>query len=208
MIPSVYLSAIATRSSLRGRPISRTWWGHVHRGIGHPADTVAGMSSSVASRCKFYGLLYGNHGRTMVGTMSRTDLATAFARLRQRSGQSVRDLEETSGVSRSVISRIESGAYLNPRPATLHRLASGLGVDASELLTAAGYTTTKAEALPSMKVYLRSKYRHLSAQDRERVIELLAELEVERAPKRTTTGDATTKRTAGAKTTRRSGRRK
>jgi transcriptional regulator with XRE-family HTH domain len=112
---------------------------------------------------------------------ARTDLATTLAKLRERAALSVRDLEDISGVSRSVISRVERGEYLQPTPSTLTRLAAGLNVDASELLVAAGYTATKAEALPNMRVYLRSKYGHLSAEDRQRLARLLDELEAGRS---------------------------
>lgn len=115
---------------------------------------------------------------------SRSDLASTLARLRNRTGQSVRELEDASGVARSVISRIEAGEYRKPAPSTLTRLAGGLGADASELLTAAGYTATKADALPSLRPYLRNKYGHLSADARQQLEDLLGELEAEREAKR------------------------
>ena len=80
-----------------------------------------------------------------------TELATTLAKLRKRSGLSLRGLEDASGVDRSTISRIESGEYQRPSPPNLTKLAAGLGVDASELLTAAGYTANQADALPSMR---------------------------------------------------------
>src|SRR5690242_19380191 len=95
---------------------------------------------------------------------TKPSLASTVKRLRAQAGLSVRDLEDASGVNRSIISRIESGEYLNTRPLTLTRLATALGVDASELLTAAGYTASQAEALPPIKAYLRSKYGYLSAE--------------------------------------------
>lgn len=114
------------------------------------------------------------------------NLARTLTRLRRESGQSVRELEATSGVDRSTISRIESGANANPGPSTLNRLALGLGVDASELLTAAGHTATKGEALPALRPYLRSKYGHLSADARRQLEDLLGELEAEQTTKRAT----------------------
>ncbi len=107
----------------------------------------------------------------------RQDLASKLSRLREASGLSLRDLEEASGVARGTISRIESGEYQRPSPANLMKLSGALGVDTSELLTAAGYTASRAEALPNMRVYLRSKYGHLSADDRQRLVGLLDELE-------------------------------
>jgi transcriptional regulator with XRE-family HTH domain len=94
---------------------------------------------------------------------SNQQLGTTLRRLRTEAGQSLKDLEAKSGVSRSVISRIESGEKQQPQPSTLNRLAEGLMADASVLLASAGYTTKKADALPNLPVYLRSKYGHLPA---------------------------------------------
>lgn len=130
----------------------------------------------------------------MIGTMAtrKPNLARTVLRLRQAADLSVRDLEDASGVARSVISRVENGKYLNPTPSTLTRLASGLGVDASELLTAAGYTDSQAQALPSIKPYLRTKYGHLSADARQQLETILGQLEADQTAKRAR-GRATTK---------------
>src|SRR5579859_6410950 len=103
-------------------------------------------------------------------------LAKKLARLRQRSGLSVRQLEDVSGVSRAVISKTENGLRM-PAATTLQKLATALGVDASELLTAAGYTRSKAETLPAMQPYLRTKYGHLPPEARQELIEVLNRLE-------------------------------
>ena len=114
---------------------------------------------------------------------TKPSLATTLSRLRQASGLSVRDLEDASGVARSVISRLEHGENLQPTPPTLSRLASALGVDASELLTAAGYTTSQAQGLPSIRPYLRTKYGHLSADARQQLAEFAERLEREQSTK-------------------------
>jgi transcriptional regulator with XRE-family HTH domain len=113
--------------------------------------------------------------------MARTNqqLGTTLHRLRTAAGQTLRELEAKSGVNRSVISRLESGEYQQPRPNTLTRLAEALGADASQLLTAAGYTANKADALPNLPVYLRSKYGHLPADARKELTDYVAKLEAE-----------------------------
>ena len=116
---------------------------------------------------------------------TKQTLASTLKRLRQRAGLSLRDLETDSGVARSIISRIESGEYLNTRPATLTRLATALNVDASELLTAAGYTASQAEALPPIGAYLRTKYGHLSAESRQQLSDFLEQLEADQGTKQT-----------------------
>jgi len=123
-----------------------------------------------------------------------TDLATTLTQLRKRSGLSLRGLEDASGVDRSTISRIENGEYQRPSPSNLTKLAAGLGIDASELLTAAGYTANQADALPSMRVYLRTKYGHLTAGERERLSTLLDELEAGRPTGRSKPKAVATKR--------------
>lgn len=107
-------------------------------------------------------------------------LAKLLRKLRLRAGLSVKELEAKSGVSRAAISRTENGDKL-PTPSTLNRLATALGVDASELFKAAGYTTTGAEALPALQPYLRAKYSHLPAAARKELADYLARLEAEYA---------------------------
>ncbi len=105
-------------------------------------------------------------------------LATTVRRLRERAQLSLRQLEEASGVHRALISRIEAGER-RPKPATLHRLAEALGVDAGELLEAAGHTTNRADALPTLQPYLRAKYGHLPAPARKELADYLQRLEAE-----------------------------
>jgi len=105
-------------------------------------------------------------------------LAKLLRQLRQREGLSLRELEELSGVDRGNISRLERGTPF-PGPNRLTALAGALGVDASELLTAAGYTAARAEALPPLKPYLRAKYGHLPATARQELAEFVERLEAE-----------------------------
>jgi transcriptional regulator with XRE-family HTH domain len=94
-------------------------------------------------------------------TSSPTDLADLLRQLRQERGLSVRRLAEASGVNLANVSRLENGETTKPEPRTLIRLAEALQVDASELLTAAGYTADQADALPSLPVYFRAKFGEL-----------------------------------------------
>ncbi len=115
-------------------------------------------------------------------TTPHEQLAARLRKLRLRAGLSVKALEAESGVSRAAISRIENGEKL-PTPTTLNRLAGALGIDASELFKAAGYTTTGAEALPALQPYLRAKYSHLPAPARKELADYLERLEAEYGPK-------------------------
>ncbi|MGH9177982.1 MAG: helix-turn-helix domain-containing protein [Acidimicrobiales bacterium] len=106
-------------------------------------------------------------------------LSDLVRRLRARSGLSIRQLEEASGINRANLSRLERGEASRPQPETLTRLAEVFGIDASELLTAAGYTADKASALPSLPMYLRSKYAHLPASARKDLADYVTRLETE-----------------------------
>jgi transcriptional regulator with XRE-family HTH domain len=111
-------------------------------------------------------------------------LAEALIRLRRDTGLSLRQLEIQTGVDRSILSRLESGAKRQPDPTTLTRLAGTLGVPASELFTLAGYTTSEAEALPAIRPYLRSKYGHLPKAKQDELAAFLERLENEESTKR------------------------
>ena len=107
-----------------------------------------------------------------------------MVRLRHAAGLSLRQLQEQTGIDRSLVSRIENGEVLKPGPSTLTRLASALGVPASELFTIVGYTATQAEALPAIRPYLRSKYGHLSESAQGELATFLDRLEAEESTKR------------------------
>lgn len=106
-------------------------------------------------------------------------LSELLRRLRAKSGLSIRDLEEASGINRANLSRLERGEASRPKPETLTRLAEVFGTDASELLMAAGYTADKAAALPTLPTYLRTKYGHLPAGARKELAEFVSRLEAE-----------------------------
>jgi transcriptional regulator with XRE-family HTH domain len=118
-------------------------------------------------------------------TATKEPLGEALARLRRDAGLSLRQVQERTGIDRSLLSRIESGAVQKPGPDTLSRLAPVLGVTASALLTLAGYTTSQAEALPAIRPYLRTKYGHLSASAQDELAAFLERLEAEADGNRT-----------------------
>lgn len=63
-----------------------------------------------------------------------TILGENIKKLRERAGYSIRQLADLSGVSKSVISEIESGESKNPRYQTINKLANSLNI-APESLT-------------------------------------------------------------------------
>ena len=113
----------------------------------------------------------------MAGTTPQ--LGDLITRLRTQRGLSLRQLASAAGVNVANVSRLESSEASQPSPQTLVRLAEALETDASQLLTAAGYTAAQADALPSFKPYLRAKYGHLPAAARQELSEYLQRLETE-----------------------------
>lgn len=82
---------------------------------------------------------------------------------REKLGISARALARRTELSDSSIVRIEQGAFLEPTPDTLSRIAEALEINLADLYVMADYPMPSE--LPSMKLYLRSKYGNLSASD-------------------------------------------
>ena len=120
----------------------------------------------------------------MAGSKAHVD--ELLTQLRRERGLSQRQLASAAGVHVANVSRLERGEASKPSPPTLVRLAEALETDASELLTAAGYTAEQADALPPFTPYLRAKYGHLPASARQELSKYLRRLEAEygREPKR------------------------
>ena len=115
---------------------------------------------------------------------TKETLAEGLVRLRQATGLSLRQVEEQTGIDRSILSRLESGEKRQPSPGTLTKLASTLGVTPGELFTLAGYTSSEADVLPDIRPYLRSKYGHLSKTAQDDLAAFLERLESEEDTKR------------------------
>lgn len=60
-------------------------------------------------------------------------------KIREQKSMTLEELSEKSGVSVSQISRIESGKRGVPKPTTIKKLATGLGVSYTELMIVAGH---------------------------------------------------------------------
>ena len=84
-------------------------------------------------------------------------------------------LGEAVGVPNTTIMRLERGENLNPRADLLAGIAGELGINLADVYGLAGYDAPTA--LPSLRPYLRSKYRELpadAADQLERYAERLA----------------------------------
>ena len=86
---------------------------------------------------------------------------------REAQGLSLRELEARSGVGNSVIARFEAGAFARLDPDKLARLTRALGISLNEVLDA-GKVTSGVD-LPTLPVYLRSRYEGLPDEAVEQV---------------------------------------
>lgn len=84
-------------------------------------------------------------------------LATA----RERVGLSYGQLEQTTGIAKTTLHKLEQGQVQHPNPTMLPSLAAALDVPLADLYSAAGYELPSE--LPTFTPYLRSKYAGLSA---------------------------------------------
>lgn len=94
------------------------------------------------------------------------DQAKALGRFlrarREALGLSTRRLAALAQVPDSTIVRFEQGAYAAPSPDKLARLARALQVPLADIYALADYAVPAD--LPSVRPYLRTKYRNLSAE--------------------------------------------
>lgn len=75
---------------------------------------------------------------------------------RLHQGLSLNALAARSGLDKSVISRLESGAIAHPSISVLRRLAPALQLTETELFGLLG--ASSRDRLPSLQPYLRAKY--------------------------------------------------
>jgi transcriptional regulator with XRE-family HTH domain len=113
--------------------------------------------------------------RTSLSPIQARQLGQLLRKRREERGLGIRGLAAASGVNISSITSLERGDILAPQPDTLKALAAALNLSVSDLFTVAGWLP--AEELPTLKPYLRAKYRELdeaAIADLERYAEALA----------------------------------
>jgi len=87
---------------------------------------------------------------------------------REAAGLSTRALGLKAGINDSTIVRLEQGLRDTPRPDILTKLAKALHLNLADVFSLAGYTVP--QELPSLSVYLRTKYRHLPQPARNELV--------------------------------------
>ena len=91
--------------------------------------------------------------------------------LMQRQGVTSDRLAEISGVPKSTIDKIASGATDNPRYKSLQKLAGALGLGLDDFIRLA-----EGDASPSLEDQLLGAFHALNAQGRERALGLLEDM--------------------------------
>src|SRR5579859_1106707 len=84
-------------------------------------------------------------------------LGELIRQARERAGLSLRNLEAITGISRTMLHRLELDQVDDPSADTLLRLADALELNSDDLFILMGHEPSSD--LPSLAPYLRSKYR-------------------------------------------------
>jgi transcriptional regulator with XRE-family HTH domain len=85
-----------------------------------------------------------------------TPFGEYLQRARKEEGITQTELARRIGVSVALVSRLESGEYLQPSPHTLQGIATVFNAKIEDLYAMVGYTP--ASALPDYEPYLHAKY--------------------------------------------------
>ncbi|QGH68678.1 helix-turn-helix domain-containing protein [Pseudactinotalea sp. HY158] len=100
-------------------------------------------------------------------TKQEQTAGTILKTARNQQGRSMQQVADEVGITKSLLGAWELDQVAQPDPSRLTRLAGVLGIEANQLLKAAGYELDAA--LPTMKPYLRSKYKHLPPEARAEI---------------------------------------
>lgn len=91
------------------------------------------------------------------GAQMPKTLGELIHQARERAGLSLRNLEAITGISRTMLHRLELNQVDDPSADTLLRLADALELNSDDLFILMGHQPSTD--LPSLTPYLRSKYR-------------------------------------------------
>jgi transcriptional regulator with XRE-family HTH domain len=86
---------------------------------------------------------------------------------REELSLSTHRLAELADIDQATVSRLEAGSINAPRPDKLSRIARVLGLSGADIFALADYTVP--QDLPTLKPYLRTKYRDIPAADVEKI---------------------------------------
>lgn len=100
--------------------------------------------------------------RTSLTPEQARQLAEIFRSRRTALGLSMREVATAAGFNVATVFQLEAGTNLSPLPDTLRAIAEALSLSVSDLYAVADWLP--AGELPTLKPYLRAKYRDLDEQ--------------------------------------------
>jgi transcriptional regulator with XRE-family HTH domain len=100
--------------------------------------------------------------RTSLTAEQAMQLAGILRSRRTALGLSLRDVAASAGFNVATVFQLEAGTNLSPLPDTLRAIAEALRLNVSDIYTIAEWLP--AGELPTLRPYLRAKYRGLDEQ--------------------------------------------
>lgn len=94
-------------------------------------------------------------------------LGQQLKRRREELNLSTHRLAELAEIDQATVVRLEAGSISAPRPDKLSRVARALGLSGADIFALADYTVPND--LPTLKPYLRTKYRDIPPEDVEKI---------------------------------------
>jgi transcriptional regulator with XRE-family HTH domain len=117
------------------------------------------MVNEVLHACSNYEIMGGSTGDHPMDRDQARRLGALIRQYREAQGLSLRDLEDQTGIDDGLLTRMEGGVILTPAPDKLGRIAEALDIPLADLYGLADYAVPSE--LPTLKPYLRTKYRRL-----------------------------------------------
>lgn len=133
-----------------------------------PAVLVAccGMVNDMLRLRSAHGKMGAKDGALTMNPQQAKKLGRHLKQAREAIGISARELARRADVPDSTIVRIEQGAFAEPSPEKLQRMAAVLGLNLADLYVMADYPIPE---LPTLTPYLRTKYGELPREATEQI---------------------------------------
>jgi transcriptional regulator with XRE-family HTH domain len=99
------------------------------------------------------------------------DLGTYLRRVRKEKGVTLRDVENTTGISNPYLSQLENDRISSPSPTILHKLAECYGISYERLMKLTGYPINEEGQRPAFRSNV--DFDNLTSEEKEKVMEYI-----------------------------------
>lgn len=157
-----------------GRRVTRAGMDHSDRRL--PDITIPSASAVPVACCGMvndmlrlrstHGKMGAEDGALTMNPQQAKKLGRHLKQAREGIGISARELARRADVPDSTIVRIEQGAFAEPSPEKLQRMAAALGLNLADLYLMADYPIPE---LPTLTPYLRTKYGNLPTEAADQI---------------------------------------